>query len=41
MSEEEIHKKWKKVLRGITLEDAIRCEGFKADLYDIDYCSVC
>ena len=27
MGEEEIHKKWKKILRGITLEDAIRCEG--------------
>ena len=31
MNEEEIHKKWKKVLRGISLEDAIRCEGFNED----------
>lgn len=34
MSEEEIHKKWKKILRGITLEDAIRCEGFNEDFKD-------
>jgi hypothetical protein len=34
MSEEEIHKKWKKVLRGISLEDAIRCEGFNVDFND-------
>jgi len=34
MSEEEIHKKWKKILRGITLEDAIRCEGFNEDFRD-------
>jgi hypothetical protein len=32
MNEEEIHKKWKKILRGITLEDAIRCEGYHEDL---------
>ncbi len=34
MGEEEIHKKWKKILRGITLEDAIRCEGYHEDLED-------
>jgi hypothetical protein len=34
MNEEEIHKKWKKVLRGISLEDAIRCEGFNDDFND-------
>ena len=34
MSEEEIHKKWKRILRGITLEDAIRCEGYHEDLED-------
>ena len=34
MGEEEIHKKWKKVLRGITIEDAIRCEGFNEDFTD-------
>ena len=34
MNEEEIHKKWKKVLRGITIEDAIRCEGFNEDFTD-------
>ncbi len=32
MSEEDIHKKWKKILRGITLEDSIRCEGYHKDL---------
>jgi hypothetical protein len=32
MNEEEIHKKWKKILKGITLEDAIRCEGYHEDL---------
>tara|TARA_B100001769_G_C22037431_1_gene557481 strand:+ start:362 stop:526 length:165 start_codon:yes stop_codon:yes gene_type:complete len=31
MTEEEIYKKWKKILRGISLEDAIRCEGFNED----------
>lgn len=34
MDEKEIHKKWKKILRGITLEDAIRCEGFNEDFND-------
>ena len=34
MSEEEIYKKWKKILRGISLEDAIRCEGFNEDFND-------
>ena len=32
MNEVEIHKKWKKILRGITLEDAIRCESYYEDL---------
>ena len=32
MDENKIHKKWKKILRGITLEDAIRCEGYHEDL---------
>tara|TARA_R110002153_G_scaffold67787_1_gene180314 strand:- start:576 stop:740 length:165 start_codon:yes stop_codon:yes gene_type:complete len=32
MNEEAIHKKWKKIVRGITLEDAIRCEGYHQDL---------
>ena len=32
MDENNIHKKWKKILRGITLEDAIRCEGYHEDL---------
>ena len=31
LKEIETHKKWKKILRGITLEDAIRCEGFNED----------
>jgi len=34
MNEEEIHMKWKKILRGISLEDAIRCEGFNDDFKD-------
>jgi hypothetical protein len=34
MNEEEIHTKWKKILRGISLEDAIRCEGFNEDFKD-------
>jgi len=34
MSEEEIHKKWKKALRNISIEDAIRCEGFNDDFKD-------
>jgi len=32
MDEKEIHNKWKKILRGITQEDAIRCEGYHEDL---------
>ena len=32
MNEKEIHKKWKKIMRGITLEDSIRCEGYYEDL---------
>lgn len=32
MDEKHIHKKWKLILRGITLEDAIRCEGYNEDL---------
>jgi hypothetical protein len=32
MKEEDIHNKWKKSLRGISLEDAIRCEGYYEDL---------
>jgi len=32
MSEKEIHNKWKKILRGISIEDAIRCEGYHEDL---------
>jgi len=32
MSEKEIHDKWKKILRGISVEDAIRCEGYHEDL---------
>jgi hypothetical protein len=32
MDEKEIHQKWKKILRGITLEDSIRCEGYNEDL---------
>ena len=31
MNEEEIHIKWKKILRGISVEDSIRCEGFNED----------
>ena len=34
MNEEEIYMKWKKILRGISLEDAIRCEGFNEDFKD-------
>jgi hypothetical protein len=34
MSEVEIHKKWKKILRGITIEDALRCEGYYEELKD-------
>ena len=34
MNEEEIHMKRKKILRGISLEDAIRCEGFNEDFKD-------
>jgi hypothetical protein len=34
MNEEEIHMKWEKILRGISLEDAIRCEGFNEDFKD-------
>ena len=34
MNEEEIQMKWKKILRGISLEDAIRCEGFNEDFKD-------
>lgn len=34
MNEKEIHRKWKKILRGITLEDAIRCEGYYEDMYN-------
>lgn len=32
MNEKEIHNKWKKILRGISQEDAIRCEGYYEDL---------
>lgn len=32
MTDKEIHNKWKKILRGITVEDAIRCEGYHEDL---------
>ena len=32
--ENSIHKKWKKKLRGITVEDAIRCEGYYDDLLE-------
>ena len=32
MNEKEIHSKWKKILRGISVEDAIRCEGYYEDL---------
>jgi hypothetical protein len=31
MNEEEIHMKWKKILRGISVEDSIRCEGYNED----------
>lgn len=34
MKDKEIYDKWKKILRGITLEDAIRCEGYYDDLRD-------
>jgi|TARA_R110000823_G_scaffold234480_3_gene360694 hypothetical protein len=36
MNEKEIHKKWKKIMRGITLEDSIRCEGYYEDLQNGD-----
>jgi len=36
MEEEVIYKKWKKILRGISLEDAIRCEGYYEDLENGD-----
>jgi hypothetical protein len=36
MNEEEIHKKWKKILRGISIEDSIRCEGYNED-YKLGY----
>jgi len=32
MDEKSIHQKWKKILRGISLEDSIRCEGYIEDL---------
>ena len=31
MNEEEIHMKWKKILRGISVEDSIRGEGYNED----------
>ena len=34
MNEEEIHMKWKKILRGISVEDSIRCEGYNEDFKD-------
>jgi hypothetical protein len=32
MTDKESHNKWKKILRGITIEDAIRCEGYYEEL---------